>query len=88
LAKIGQPPLRIYDLRHAAATTWLAAGVPMGEVARRLGHSVEVLVSTYVGALHGDDFAANRQIDAFLATHDRHDYAGAPENLLESAPAD
>jgi integrase len=66
LANIGHPPLRIYDLRHAAATTWLAAGVPMGGVAQRLGHSVEVLVSTYVGALHGDDITANRQIDAIL----------------------
>jgi hypothetical protein len=28
---------------------------PRGEVARRFGHSVEVLVSTYVGALQGDD---------------------------------
>jgi hypothetical protein len=27
--------------------------VPLGEVARRLGHSVETLVSTYVGALDG-----------------------------------
>ena len=32
-----------------------AAGVPLGEVARRLGHSVETLVSTYVGALTGDE---------------------------------
>jgi hypothetical protein len=47
------PPMRIYDCRHAAATTWLRAGVPLGEVARRLGHSVETLVSTYVGALDG-----------------------------------
>jgi integrase len=46
---VGPPPLRVYDCRHAAATTWLGAGVPWGEVARRLGHSVETLVSTYVG---------------------------------------
>ena len=50
---VGHRPLRVYDLRHAAATTWLRAGVPLGEVARRLGHSVETLVSTYVGALQG-----------------------------------
>ncbi|MGZ8722120.1 MAG: tyrosine-type recombinase/integrase [Aeromicrobium sp.] len=46
LRATGHRPLRIYDCRHAAATTWLAAGVPLGEVARRLGHSVETLVST------------------------------------------
>lgn len=31
----------------------------LGEVARRLGHSVETLVSTYVGALVGDEPLAN-----------------------------
>jgi hypothetical protein len=67
-AKVGHRPLRVYDLRHAAATTWLRAGVPLGEVARRLGHSVETLVSTYVGALQGDDTAANTLIDSALAT--------------------
>ena len=55
-------------MRHAAATTSLRAGVPLGEVARRLGHSVETLVSTYVGALQGDDVAANKLIDAALST--------------------
>jgi hypothetical protein len=65
---VGHPPLRVYDLRHAWTTTWLRAGVPLGEVARRLGHSVETLVSTYVGALQGDDVAANKLIDATLAT--------------------
>ena len=64
----GHPPMRVYDLRHAAATTWLRAGVPLGEVARRLGHSVETLVSTYVGALQGDDIAANKLIDAAYST--------------------
>lgn len=66
LEKVGHPSLRLYDCRHAAATTWLAAGVPLGEVARRLGHSVDVLVSTYVGALKGDEAAANRMIERFL----------------------
>ena len=64
LRSIGQPPLRVYDCRHAAATTWLHAGVPLGEVARRLGHSVETLVSTYVGALQDDEQVANDRIQA------------------------
>jgi hypothetical protein len=41
--------------------------VPLGEVARRLGHSVETLVGTYVGALDGDDTAANKLIDSARA---------------------
>lgn len=66
LREIGHPPLRVYDCRHAAATTWLRAGVPLGEAARRLGHSVETLVSTYVGALAGDEQIANDRIELHL----------------------
>lgn len=66
LRSIDQPSLRVYDCRHAAATTWLRAGVPLGEAARRLGHSVETLVSTYVGALSDDEAIANERIAAVL----------------------
>ncbi len=66
LAKVGRPSMRVYDCRHAAATTWLRAGVPLGEVAKRMGHSVETLVSTYVGALDGDETLANDRIEAAL----------------------
>lgn len=65
--KCGCPQLRVYDCRHAAATTWLRAGVPLGEVAKRMGHSVETLVSTYVGALEGDEQLSNERIEAALA---------------------
>ena len=61
------PPMRIYDCRHAAATTWLRAGVPLGEVAKRLGHSVETLVSTYVHALSGDEDLGNHRIELALS---------------------
>jgi integrase len=67
LAALEQPSLRAYDCRHAAATTWLGAGVPLGDVAKRMGHSVETLVSTYVGALEGDEALANQRIDEVLA---------------------
>ena len=53
--------MRIYDCRHAAATTWLRAGMPLAETARRLGHSVETLVSTYVGALDDEEHVASKQ---------------------------
>ncbi len=66
LASIDHRPLRVYDCRHAAATTWLDAGVPLGDVARRLGHSVETLVSTYVGSLVGDEAASNARIEQRL----------------------
>jgi integrase len=62
--------MRVYDCRHAAATTWLRAGVPLAEVARRLGHSVETLVSTYVGALPDDEKIGNDRIEAALSVVD------------------
>jgi len=59
--------IRVYDGRHAAATTWLKAGLPLGDTARRLGHSVETLVSHYIGALDGDETSGNKLIDAVLS---------------------
>lgn len=67
-AQGSNPRWSTYDLRHAAATTWLAAGVPIGEVARRLGHSPEVLLSTYAGVLLGDIETSNARIEQALAT--------------------
>lgn len=63
---VGVRPMRVYECRRAAATTWLRSEVPLGETARRLGHSVEMLVTTYVGALNGDEEVANQRIDDVL----------------------
>ena len=59
---------RPYDLRHACATLLLNAGVPPEEVARRLGHSVEVLWKVYAGCLDGDQERINRAIERALAS--------------------
>jgi integrase len=64
----GHPRIRVYDFRHANATMMLKARVPLAEAARRLGHSVETLVSTYIGAMEGDDTEANALVDEVLAT--------------------
>jgi integrase len=48
-----------YSLRHTAATTWLTNGGNPAEIARRLGNSVEVLMSTYVNFIAGDDDRLN-----------------------------
>jgi hypothetical protein len=53
--------------RHACATWVIRARVPLAEAARRLGHSVETLVSTYIGAMDGDDTEANALVDEALA---------------------
>lgn len=85
LREQGLPPLRICDCRHAAAMTWLAAGVPLGEVVKRMDHRVETLVSTYVGALHGDEALANERIEAALGG--AHAHRSAP-TLLSERPTD
>ena len=69
------PPLQVasplaarpYDLRHAAVSTWLNAGVPAPEVAERAGHSVDVLMKVYAKCLHGQRDAYNARIAALLA---------------------
>lgn len=38
----------------------------LAEAARRLGHSVETLVSTYIGAMEGDETEANALLDKAL----------------------
>jgi integrase len=60
---------RPYDLRHAAVSTWLNAGVPATQVAAWAGHSVAVLLQIYAKCLVGQEDAARRRIDAVLDAH-------------------
>jgi integrase len=53
---------RPYDLRHAAVSLWLNAGVPATEVARRAGHGVAVLLKVYANCIDGQAGAANQRI--------------------------
>lgn len=57
---------RPYDLRHSGVTLALNAGVPAPEVARRAGHSVEVLLRVYAGCIDGQDQMWNGRIDDAL----------------------
>jgi len=57
---------RAYDLRHAAASLWLNAGVPATEVARRLGHSVAVLLKVYANCIDGAEDSVNGRIEEAL----------------------
>ena len=49
---------RPHACRHTAASTFLAQGVPVAIVARWLGHSVRVLLSTYAHILAPESHAA------------------------------
>jgi integrase len=53
----------VYDLRHSAATMMLRARVPPAEVARRLGHSVDILMRVYAGVFEDERHRSNELID-------------------------
>ena len=53
---------RPYDLRHAAVSLWLNAGVPATQVAEWAGHSVNVLLRVYATCISGQDEAARLRI--------------------------
>lgn len=55
-----------YDLRHAAVSLWLNAGVPATEVVQWAGHSVNVLLKVYTKCIDGQDEAARKRIEAAL----------------------
>ena len=55
---------RPYDLRHAAVSTWLNAGVPAPQVAEWAGHSVAVLLRVYAKCITGQQDDAKRRIEA------------------------
>jgi integrase len=57
---------RPYDLRHAAVSTWLAAGVPAATVAQWAGQSIAVLLDVYASFLDGGEQAARRQVETAL----------------------
>lgn len=58
---------RPYDLRHAAVSLWLNAGVAAPDVAERAGHGVDVLLKVYAKCIDGGTEIANRRIDDALA---------------------
>jgi integrase len=58
--------LRPYDLRHAAVSTWLNAGVDPTQVAAWAGHSVQVLLQVYAKCIAGRDEVAKRRIEVAL----------------------
>lgn len=59
-------PGRPYDLRHAAVSSWIAAGVPLPDIADRAGHTVDMLTKVYAKFVHGTRDVANRRIEDFL----------------------
>lgn len=61
---------RPYDLRHAAVSTWLNAGVDPTQVAEWAGHSVAVLLRVYAKCIVGRDELARQRVAAMLGLDD------------------
>jgi len=57
---------RPYDLRHAALSLWLAAGVPPAEIPARAGNSPRVVLDTYTHQITGHDHHASGLISQAL----------------------
>ncbi|MEU4227286.1 site-specific integrase [Nonomuraea sp. NPDC026600] len=86
---------RPYDLRHFNASTLILAGVDTAQVARRLGHSIQVLLTVYAHWIDTGEDAANAKIEAVLNSQtlpikaltsenaDRGPYAG---QMAQNAP--
>jgi len=72
--------IRVYDLRHTAASNMVAAGVDLVTVAEMTGHSVQVLVSTYAHYVEEAGRRAADTLDAYFAeVHDK----GPTQELAE-----
>ena len=73
-AQVASPlAARPYDLRHAGVSLWLRSGVDPTEVARRAGHSVDVLLRIYASVLDDTEKEANRRIEDALTEDDDGD---------------
>jgi integrase len=57
---------RPYDLRHAAVSTWLKAGVEVTRVAEWAGHSVAVLLRVYAKFIDGGQKVALNKVSEAL----------------------
>jgi hypothetical protein len=68
-----------YQLRHAAVSTWLNAGVPATQLAEWAGHSVHALLKVYAKCIDGQDEAARRRIEDALGI-DREDPEGGHDS--------
>jgi integrase len=54
-ATIGRPELRVHDLRHTAASVWLASGADPKVVQRVLGHASAAMTLDVYSGLFDDD---------------------------------
>ena len=57
LRELGLPEMRFHDLRHTAASLWLAAGFSTWQVSRRLGHANTNTTDAIYAHLYPSDYS-------------------------------
>jgi hypothetical protein len=78
---------RLYDLRHAAVSTWLNATGDPAQVAEWADHTVDVLLRVYAKCIAGRQEAAKRRIsDATRLPSAAHGRIGRDDPLTAYAP--
>lgn len=78
LGNIGRPDLHVHDLRHTAASVWLASGADPKVVQRILGHASAAMTMDLYGHLVDDNlWAAARRVDE--ATRESGGLSGASD---------
>jgi hypothetical protein len=80
---------RPYDLRHAALSTRLNAGVEAARVAEWAGHSVAVLLRVYAKCLDGGEQTAQAKVQQIMrlkASPRICQQANSPETCLRRSP--
>ncbi len=68
LEACGLPPMRLHDLRHTAASLMLTAGIDRFEVAKALGHSMQVLETIYAHLIDDGTNVMDRMPEPALHT--------------------
>ncbi len=72
VAELGLPPVRLHDLRHAAASIAVAAGVDLKVIQHDMGHSSAVTTAnTYVTVFRQTAHAVVRASAELLLSHAR-----------------
>lgn len=68
LTRAELPAIRVHDLRHTAASLWLAAGFPPYQVSRWLGHASIVTTDTIYSQLYPTDYVQHiARFEAYAA---------------------
>lgn len=79
LHRAGIPSMRLYDLRHTAATLALAAGVPAKVVSEQLGHATSAFtLDVYSHVLPHMQSEAAKKVETLLAVS-KHDLKTIPK---------